>query len=35
MMMMMPSQPGVEHVPQAAFFSAVAFLRAAIASGLQ
>ena len=28
-----PLQPGVEHDPRVAFFSAVAFLRAAIASG--
>jgi hypothetical protein len=32
-LMLMPSQPGVEHVPRAAFFSAIAFLRAAVASG--
>ncbi len=27
-------QPGVEHVPRVAFFSAIAFLRTAFASGL-
>jgi hypothetical protein len=29
-----PSQPGVDHVPRAAFFAAVAFLRIATVSGL-
>ncbi len=32
-LVLMPLQPGVEHVPRVAFFSAVTILRAAVASG--